>query len=84
MFERCWHDGGNLADQRAVEAVLKEIGVAVAGFAAFSLGDGRAELDRVQAQLRGRGVFEVPTYLVNDEVFLGRQHLPLLRALLSP
>jgi len=25
----------------------------------------------------------VPTYILNDDLFLGRQHLPLLRARLS-
>ena len=29
--------------------------------------------------LREVGVFEVPSYLVNGEVYLGRQHLPLIR-----
>ncbi len=53
------------------------------GFEAFVKGEGRAELARIQSELREMGVFEVPSYIVNGEVYLGRQHLPLIRAMLS-
>ena len=84
LFDAYWRDDVDIEDRRTIEALMKELGVSVAGFATFSEGGGRAELDRVQAQLRDRGVFEVPTYMANEDVFLGRQHLPLLRSLLSP
>jgi hypothetical protein len=35
------------------------------------------------ALLRDRGVSGVPCYLVEDEVFLGRQHLPMIRWILG-
>lgn len=41
------------------------------------------ELQAHRASLEARGVFNVPTYLVADQVFIGRQHLPMIRALLS-
>jgi len=37
----------------------------------------------MQSELRDRGVFEVPTYLLDDDTFLGRSHLPLIRSYLS-
>lgn len=33
--------------------------------------------------LREMGVFDVPAYLVEDDLFLGRQHLPMIRWLLT-
>ena len=82
VFERYWREALNLEDERAIAALLAEIGAA-AGFEAFVKGEGRAELARLQWELREMGVFEVPSYIVNGEVYLGRQHLPLIRAMLS-
>ena len=82
VFERYWREAFNLEDERAIAALLAEVG-ASAGFEAFVKGEGRAELARLQSGLRDAGVFEVPSYLVNGEVYLGRQHLPLIRSMLS-
>jgi 2-hydroxychromene-2-carboxylate isomerase len=83
VFERYWQDDLDIEDEHSIGALLTEIGVPVSGFEAFVKEDGRASLARVQSQLRDMGVFEVPTYLLNDEIFLGRQHLPLIRSRLS-
>ena len=63
--------------------MLIEIEAPVSGFEAFVKGDGRTKLARIQSELRDMGVFEVPTYLLIDDTFLGRQHLPLIRSRLS-
>ncbi len=83
VFERYWREALNLEDERAIAALLTEVGASVSGFEAFVKGEGRAELARIQSELREAGVFEVPSYLVKGEVYLGRQHLPLIRSLLS-
>ena len=83
VFDRYWCEQLNIADESAVRSLLEELGVPVAGFAAYASGEGRAELERLQAELAKAGVFDVPTYLLNGEVYVGRQHLPLIRALLS-
>jgi 2-hydroxychromene-2-carboxylate isomerase len=83
VFQRYWQEGLDLEDERSIRALLTEIGAPVSGFEAFAEGDGRTDLARIQSELRARGVFEVPTYLLNDDIFLGRQHLPLVRSRLS-
>jgi 2-hydroxychromene-2-carboxylate isomerase len=83
VFERYGHEVLDLADENAIRGVLAEIGTSVSGFEAFAKDEGRAELARVQTELRDAGVFDVPAYLLNDEVYLGRQHLPRIRSLLS-
>jgi 2-hydroxychromene-2-carboxylate isomerase len=83
VFERYWQESLDIEDERSIQALLIEIGSSVSGFDAFVKGDGRGELAQLQSELRGRGVFEVPTYLVDDDIFLGRQHLPLIRSRLS-
>lgn len=83
VFERYWREELDIEDERAVSALLVEIGAPVAGFEAFARGEGRAELERVQAESIKAGIFEVPTYLLDGDMYVGRQHLPLIGALLS-
>jgi 2-hydroxychromene-2-carboxylate isomerase len=83
VFERYWREAVDIEDEGALRSLLAEIGAPVDGFAAFARGEGRTELDRVQSELINEGVFEAPTYLLNGEIFVGRQHLPLIRSLLA-
>ncbi len=83
VFERYWRRNLDIEDEGSIVALLTEIDVPVSGFEAFVRGDGRTKLAQIQSELRDRGVFEVPTYLLNDDIFFGRQHLPLIRSLLS-
>jgi 2-hydroxychromene-2-carboxylate isomerase len=82
-FERYWRENLDIEDEGSIRRLLTEIGAPVSGFEAFAEGEGRTELARIQSKLRDRGVFEVPTYLWNEDIFLGRQHLPLIRSRLS-
>jgi len=83
VFERYWREELNIEDESAICALLVEIDAPVAGFAAFAREKGRAELERARSELINAGIFEVPTYLLNGEVYVGRQHLPLIHTLLS-
>ena len=83
VFERYWRDDLDIEDERSIRALIGEIGAPVSGFDAFVKEDGRINLARIQAELRDQGVFEVPTYLLGGDIFLGRQHLPLIRSRLS-
>jgi 2-hydroxychromene-2-carboxylate isomerase len=83
VFERYWREELDIEDENALHALLTEIGAPTIGFSAFVRGEGRAELERVQSECVKAGLFEVPTYLLDGDMYVGRQHLPLLRTLLS-
>jgi 2-hydroxychromene-2-carboxylate isomerase len=83
VFESYWREELNLEDEHALHGLLAEIGAPITGFSAFVQGEGRAELERLQSELTRAGLFEVPTYLLDGDMYVGRQHLPLLHALLS-
>ncbi len=83
VFERHWREALDLEDESALRALLIEIGVPVSGFDRFSAGEGRAALARARSELLEAGVFDVPAYRVEGDVFQGRQHLPMIRWLLS-
>jgi 2-hydroxychromene-2-carboxylate isomerase len=83
VFERYWREALNIQDGDALRALLAEMGAPTAGFTAYVQGEGRADLERLQSELLRAGIFEVPTYLLDDQIYVGCQHLPLIHRLLS-
>ncbi len=73
-----WANRLDIKDGEAIASVLATLGVD--GFDAES---GASELAAHQKALGERGVFNIPTYLVADQLFVGRQHLPMIRWLLT-
>ena len=49
--------------------------LSIDGFAEFAAGDGMDEHLELQERLLDKGCFGVPTFLVDDEVYFGREHL---------
>lgn len=83
VFERYWQERLQLDDADAIGALLKEIGVDAKHFREHARADGRTTYDAAVAGLRGAGIFDVPAYVIEGEIFFGRQHLPMLRWLLT-
>jgi 2-hydroxychromene-2-carboxylate isomerase len=79
VFERFWRRELDIEDPAVVEAVLREAGVDTAGFAAYLAGPGRAEHDAIRAAAEEAGIFGVPSYVVDGELFWGRENLPTIR-----
>jgi 2-hydroxychromene-2-carboxylate isomerase len=75
VFERLWKEGADVADPALVRDAL---GADAARFTDYAAGPGRDELAASQRELAEAGVWSVPTYLVDGEPFLGRQHLPMV------
>ena len=78
VFRDFWAGRLDIEDGAAVAEVLAEVGDGT--FDAESL---EAEYDAERQALAERGVHAVPAYLVADQLFIGRQHLPMIRWLLS-
>ena len=58
---------------------LKEAGADVSGFLDYLEGEGRTQHDALQDEILDLGYFGVPTYVIDDEVYFGREHLPRIR-----
>jgi len=78
VFERFWRRELDPEDAQAVEATLIEAG-APKGFVAFLAGEGGAEHDRLRAEAEASGVFGVPTFVFEGELFWGGDRIGLLR-----
>jgi len=70
-------------DRSAVEALLKEVGVDPAGFDAFAADEGPKALAAHQAEAEKQGVFAVPTFVVDGELFWGQDRIDFVRAKLA-
>lgn len=79
-FERYWNVELDLEDHGAIRAILAEVGVAE--FDPDS-NPGREAFAALGASLGAAGLFNAPAYLVEDEVFQGRAHLPMIRWILT-
>jgi len=83
IFERFWKRELDIEDPDVIGAVLAESGANTTGFSAYSAGEGRGELDRICRAAEAIGVFGVPSFVVDGELFWGREHLPDIRAMLA-
>ncbi len=77
-FERFWRRAFDPENVAEVEALLAEAG-APPGFGAFLAGEGGAEHDRLRAEAETSGVFGVPTFVYDGELFWGGDRIGLLR-----
>lgn len=83
VFERFWKHELDIEDAASIAGILEEIGVEAEGFGEHLMGEGKDALEQVQGALRTAGLFNVPGYVVDGEIFFGRQHLPMIRWLLT-
>lgn len=83
FYERFWRRELDAEDPEVISAVLRDAGVALDGFDEYYQGPGRALHDSMQAAIFEAGIFGVPSYVVDGELFFGREHLPMVRWLLE-
>ena len=82
-YRKFWQRALDIEDPQVVTAQLEVAGADVEGFAEFATGAGRALHDRMNAEAFAAGIFGVPSYLVADEFWFGREHLPRVAWLLQ-
>lgn len=78
IFRRYWHESLAIDERNEIHSCLYECGIAESD---SKLND--ANLLSVRDELEEKGVMSVPMYVVNGELFQGRQHLPWIQELLS-
>jgi 2-hydroxychromene-2-carboxylate isomerase len=79
VYERFWKRELDIENPLAIRQVLEEVGIDGASFLDYLHGEGRQEHDRVRTQAEGLGVFGVPSYVVNGELFWGAERIVRVR-----
>lgn len=81
VFERFWKRELDIEAIDVIAAVLTEAGADGAAFAAF-LPAGLARVAAISEKAEADGVFGVPSFVVDGELFWGSEHLPDIHAML--
>jgi 2-hydroxychromene-2-carboxylate isomerase len=79
VFERFWKRALDIENPAVVAATLAEAGADTAGFADYLAGAGSRERAAVQRAAEEAGVFGVPTFVIEGELYWGSEHLPDIR-----
>jgi 2-hydroxychromene-2-carboxylate isomerase len=82
VFDRFWRRALDIEDTAAITDVLSEAGAPGAAFAAYEAA-GRAEVTAISRAAEDMGVFGVPSFVVDGEIFWGREHLPDIQAMVG-
>ena len=82
VFERFWKRELDIEDTAAIAAVLHEAGAEGPAFAAIAPAL-REEVAAISRAAEAAGIFGVPSFIVNGELFWGREHLPDIREMLA-
>jgi 2-hydroxychromene-2-carboxylate isomerase len=82
-FERFWRRELDIESPHVVAGVLAEAGADGTGFAAYAADEGRQQVERIGREAEAKGVFGVPSLVVDGELFWGREHLPDIRERLA-
>jgi 2-hydroxychromene-2-carboxylate isomerase len=82
VFERFWQHALDIESTEALAGVLTAAGADASGFAAASgaLGEEVAAISRAA---EAEGVFGVPTFILDGEIYWGREHLADIRNILA-
>ncbi len=83
VFARFWKRELDIEDPAVIATVLAEAGAEVADFPAYLAGEGRGELAAICRDAEEKGVFGVPSFILDGELYWGREHLPDIRAMLG-
>ena len=79
VFERFWRRELDIEDPRVIARVIEEAGGSSAGFDEYLAGEGREYHDSLQDEILDQGLFGVPSYVIDGEMYFGREHLPRVR-----
>ncbi len=83
VSDRFWRRELDIEDVGAIGAIIAEIGGDSAAFARYLAGSGKEDYAATVAAAEQRGVFGVPSFLLDDELFWGTDRIWLLRERLA-
>jgi 2-hydroxychromene-2-carboxylate isomerase len=84
VYERFWKRELDIENPEVIQHVLEAVGVKALSFLDYLNDEGRKAHDRIRTEAEAMGVFGVPSYVVNGELFWGAERIPRVRERLTP
>lgn len=78
-FEAYWQDHADLDDQKVVENLIQKSEAQLTA----DLSQCRDFLDAAQDQAEAAGIVGAPAYVIAEQIFVGREHLPWIEEIAS-
>ena len=79
VYRQFWRRELDIESPAAIREQLRLAGIDVAGFEDFLATPGRNKHDHLRAEAERQGIFGVPSYLLNGELFWGGERLVRLK-----
>jgi 2-hydroxychromene-2-carboxylate isomerase len=83
VFPPFWRRELDIEDIEVIKDCLTAAGVDSSNFQTFVTGAGKRMHDHILDHRFDAGMYGVPTYVLDNSVFFGREHLPYIRWVLS-
>ena len=83
VFPTFWRRELDIEDINVIKGCLQTAGVDGSDFQTFVTGAGKEMHDHILDHRFEAGMYGVPTYVLGNSVFFGREHLPYIRWVLS-
>jgi 2-hydroxychromene-2-carboxylate isomerase len=83
VFKRFWERKLNIESYEAVTQLMLELGYKIDGFESFIKNEGKEKYSEIQAEVERDGVFGVPSWRINGELFWGAEHLDSINEMLD-
>jgi len=77
-FAAYWSEQADLDDESVVAALFSSLQMPLP-----DLESARAKLHAIRATAEESGIFEAPSYVIADQLFVGREHLPWIGTLVA-
>jgi len=77
-FDAYWRDQADLDDETVVTDLLSSLNLPL-----LDMQSAREKLDSSRAIAEDSGIFESPSYVIADQLFIGREHLPWIGSLIE-
>ena len=81
-FLQTFRENGDVESLAAVAAMISETGASTEGFEGFAASERSTLLEGADALLE-QGLLSAPVFVLEGEIFHGREHLPLIRWIVS-
>lgn len=83
LFRRYWALEIDASSTKEIALLLDAVGADGTSFLDWCDDEGASAAGGLADELQDAGLFQTPVYVVEDEVFYGRQHLPMIRWILE-
>ncbi len=75
LFAAHWIDHADINDPTFLEALTANCGLTRLR--------SNVDLDSIEREAEGKGLFDAPTFFIEGQMFMGRAHIPLMRQLFA-